>query len=130
MIKMKKEIKRFLSYVIVGGSAAIVEWVTFYIAKKFFDFNIATVIAFILATTFNYFMGLVLTFKNNEHKKSDILAVFIVSAIGLVLNILFMNLFINAFHMKLEMLAKIISTGLVFVWNYLSRRLFIYKDKV
>ena len=127
---MKKEIKRFLSYVIVGGSAAIVEWVTFYIAKKFFDFNIATVIAFILATTFNYFMGLVLTFKNNEHKKSDILAVFIVSAIGLVLNILFMNLFINAFHMKLEMLAKIISTGLVFVWNYLSRRLFIYKDKV
>lgn len=127
---MKKEIKRFLSYVIVGGSAAIVEWVTFYIAKKFFDFNIATVIAFILATTFNYFMGLVLTFKNNEHKKSDIFAVFIVSAIGLVLNILFMNLFINAFHMKLEMLAKIISTGLVFVWNYLSRRLFIYKDKV
>lgn len=126
---MKKEIKKFLSYVIVGGSAAIVEWVTFFLFNLILNYNWSTIISFILATTFNYFMGILLTFKDAEHKKSDFIAVFIVSGIGLVLNILFMNLFIKVIHLDIEMLAKILSTGLVFIWNYISRRIFIYKEK-
>ena len=129
IIKLKDEIKKFISYFIVGGCAAIVEWVTFFISNKFFNFNISTIIAFLIATTFNYYFAKAFTFKNDKHKKSDIIAVFIVSAIGLALNILFMNILIKIIHLKNEMLAKIISTGLVFIWNYVSRRIFIYKGK-
>ena len=61
---MRDEIKKFISYFFVGGMAAVVEWVSFYIFNKFLNYTISTIIAFILATTFNYFLGKILTFKN------------------------------------------------------------------
>ena len=127
---MKKEIKKFISYFFVGGMAAIVEWVTFAIFNSFTNYLISTIIAFIVATTANYFLGKVMTFKNYKKTKKDIIAVFIVSGIGLLLNILFMHIFIDLLKIKYEMLAKIASTGLVFIWNYISRRLFIYKKEI
>lgn len=125
---MTKEIKKFISYFFVGGLSAIVEWVTFYLFNLILDYNIATIISFILATTFNYFLGKVMTFKNDKQKKSDIIWVFLVSLIGLGLNIVFMNIMIKWLKIDFQMLCKVIATGLVFAWNYISRRLFIYKD--
>lgn len=127
---MKKEVKKFMSYFVVGGLAAIVEWVGFAIFNKFMVYLLATILAFCFSTTFNYFLGKSMTFKNYEKKKSDLINVFIVSAIGLGLNILFMYLIVDMFNFKYEFIAKVISTGLVFMWNYISRRLFIYKKEL
>ena len=126
---MNKLIKKFISYFFVGGIAAIVEWGTFALANHFVNYEIATIIAFIVATTANYFLGKYMTFKNNEHKKTDVIKVFIISGIGLLLNMLFMYLMIDKMHIPYQFICKIISTGLVFIWNFLSRILFVYKDK-
>ena len=126
---MIEEIKKFISYFFVGGCAAIVEWVTFYLSNLVFNYTISTIIAFILATTANYFLGKVMTFKNCKQEKKDIIGVFIVSGIGLVFNILLMRLFIEILKFKINILAKILATGIVFIWNYVSRRLFIYKEE-
>lgn len=127
---MKKEVKKFMSYFIVGGLAAIVEWIGFALFNKFLAYLLATIIAFCFSTTFNYILGKKMTFKNYEKKKSDLMNVFIVSAIGLGLNILFMYIMIDVFNFKYEFIAKVIATGLVFMWNYISRRLFIYKNEL
>ena len=127
---MQKEIKKFISYFIVGGLAAIVEWVCFAIFNKFMVYLLATILAFCFSTTFNYVLGKKMTFKNYEQKKKDLFSVFFVSAIGLGLNILFMYLLIDVIDFKYEFIAKVISTGLVFMWNYISRRLFIYKKEL
>ena len=126
---MKEQIKKFISYFFVGGMAAIVEWITFAIANVFLNYMIATVISFIIATTANYILGRILTFKDYKKKKSDVVGVFIVSGVGLLLNMLFMHILIDVIHFPIEILAKVISTGLVFLWNYISRILFIYKEK-
>jgi putative flippase GtrA len=110
--------------------AAIVEWVSFAIFNLFANYTVSTIIAFILATTANYFLGKAFTFKNYQHKKKDIISVFVVSGIGLLLNILFMFVLIELIKLKYEIIAKIISTGLVFIWNYISRRLFVYKKEL
>ena len=125
---MKEEIKKFISYFFVGGCAAIVEWVSFAISNIFLNYVYSTIIAFLLATTFNYFLGKALTFKNYEHSKKDLIGVFVVSGIGLLLNVILMKLLIEVIGLKIEILAKIISTGIVFIWNYISRRIFIYKE--
>lgn len=125
---MIKELKKFISYFFVGGMAAIVEWVSFAVFNVFSNYNTATIIAFILATAFNYYLGKCLTFKNCKQSKKDIISVFIVSGIGLIFNILLMNLFIKVLKFNYQMIAKIICTGVVFFWNYISRRLFIYKE--
>lgn len=127
---MKQEAKKFFSYFIVGGSAAIVEWICFAIFNSFMIYLLATTLSFCFSTTFNYVLGKKMTFKNFEKKKSDLAAVFTVSAIGLVLNIIFMYLLIDVFNLKYEFMAKVISTGLVFMWNYISRRIFIYKKEL
>ncbi len=126
---MIDEIKKFISYFMVGGMAAIVEWVTFAVFNSFCSYVIATIISFIIATTANYFLGKAMTFKNYKKSKTDVIAVFGVSAVGLLLNVMFMHILIEIIHFPIELLAKIISTGLVFIWNYISRRLFIYKEE-
>ena len=56
---MKKEIKKFLSYVIVGGSAAIVEWVTFFLFNLILNYNWSTIISFIFGIKFkNKILGM------------------------------------------------------------------------
>ena len=127
---MIEEIKKFISYFFVGGCAAIVEWVTFYLSNLVFNYTISTIIAFILATTANYFLGKVMTFKNYKEEKKDVIGVFIVSGIGLLFNVLLFILFIEVLHFKINILAKILATGIVFIWNYVSRRLFIYKKEL
>ena len=127
---MVKELKKFISYFFVGGMAAIVEWVTFAVSNIFLNYTISTIIAFVLATSANYILGKMLTFKNYKQSKKDVVGVFIVSGIGLVLNLIFMYILIDVIGLKYEMIAKIISTGLVFIWNYISRRIFVYKEEV
>lgn len=127
---MKDEIKKFISYFFVGGIAALVEWGTFAIFNSFSNYLIATIIAFVIATAVNYILGKLWTFKNYEKSKKDVFAVFFVSGIGLLLNMLFMYLLVDVIKLNYEMIAKIISTGLVFIWNYISRRIFIYKKEI
>ena len=127
---MIDEIKKFISYFMVGGMAAIVEWVSFAIFNSAFSYVIATILAFLCGTTANYFLGKSMTFKNYKKSKKDVYAVFTVSAVGLILNVILMRILIEVIHVPIEMIAKIISTGIVFMWNYISRRLFVYKEEV
>lgn len=122
------ELKKFMSYFIVGGISAIIEWVTFYFSDKIFHFSVATIIAFLIATFANYILGKKMTFKDYKNQKNEVFSIYLVSAIGLVLNLVFMKIFVDYMHI-LEIISKIGATGLVFFWNYFSRRLFIYNDK-
>lgn len=127
---INEELKKFISYFCVGGMAAIVEWFTFYISNLYLNYILSTTIAFLAATTANYFLGKKITFKEYKKPKRDFLLVFLVSGIGLLFNILLMYLFIEIIKMKIALLAKIICTGIVFMWNYISRRIFVYKEKI
>lgn len=131
-INVKNFTKQLLSYFYVGLTAAIVEWCSFYIFNEKLHLNIffATGLSFLFATTVNWILGRKTTFKESakskEHKQ-DAPAVFLVSGIGLGANILFMELFVNILSLY-PLLAKIISTGIVFIWNFFSRKYLIYKS--
>jgi putative flippase GtrA len=51
--------------------------------------------------------------------------VYFVSGIGLILNVLLMYFMHGMLHVP-AMQAKVISTGIVFIWNFMSRRVFIF----
>lgn len=130
------EIRQFISYFVVGGVSAFVEWVAFWLLGKLFGMAYlpATALAFIFSTSANWFLGRTFTFKNSnlrENKTKEIFQVFGVSGIGLVMNLGLMYLFVSVLGMKTDLLktaAKILATGIVFIWNYLSRKLWIYKN--
>ena len=132
----KANIKQFISYFFVGGVAAIVEWVMFFIFANVLQINyfVSTVIAFIFSTTANWILGRITTFKDNNtykvKKAKEAFLVFVVSAIGLLFNLILMYLFVTVMGFDSSLgktLSKIAATGIVFIWNFLIRKLVIYK---
>lgn len=132
----KDNIKQFISYFFVGGCAAIVEWVMFFLFDTVLGipYLIATILAFLVSTTANWLIGRATTFKENDTYKdkrgAEAVLVFGVSAMGLVFNLLLMYLFVNVMGLDTSLLktgSKIMATGIVFIWNFLVRKLVIYK---
>ncbi len=131
------EIKQFISYFFVGGASALVEWISFFLLGRFLNMPYlpATALAFVISTTTNWFLGRTFTFKNSKlgkKKGKEFVQVFGVSAIGLLGNLLLMYIFVDLIGMKTELLktiAKIVATGIIFIWNYLARKLWIYRQK-
>jgi len=109
-----------------------VEWGIFWISNTPLGWNIfiSTVIAFVVATFVNWILGRLTLFKKVAKKKKigiDAAAVYLVSGIGLGLNLVLMALFVNVLGI-FPLLSKILSTGIVFSWNFLSRKYFIYRE--
>ena len=132
----KDNIKQFISYFFVGGVAAIVEWVMFFVFANVLNVHyfVSTVIAFIFSTTANWILGRITTFKDNtsykDKKAKEAVLIFAVSAIGLVFNLILMYLFVTVFGFNGKIgstCSKIAATGIVFIWNFLIRKMVIYK---
>ncbi len=125
----KKFIQDFSLYLIVGGVATITEWVLFYILNSNLNLHyiIATTIAYILSTLVNLVAGRILVFKDTKISlTNEVLAIYMVSILGLLMNILIMWFLVSIFSFK-EMLSKVFATGIVFAWNFIIRKLIIYK---
>jgi putative flippase GtrA len=124
----KKNIVDFLLYVVVGACATLAEWLIFCLLDKCaLHYALATVIAYILSTFVNWLVGRLLVFK--ERKQSilkEILSIYLASIIGLLLNLLIMWVTVDLLSVP-NMIAKILATGLVFFYNFIIRKLCIYK---
>lgn len=130
-MNIKALFRQFISYFFVGGTAALVEWLSFSACFYLLGIGhmVSTVIAFIIATFVNWILGRRFTFKDDAGQTSvikDLVKVYLASLIGLFLNLGFMYLFVDVLSMH-PMLSKILATGLVFIWNFAVRRFVIYK---
>lgn len=126
----KKGVKDLLLYMIVGGIATVAEWVAFYLVNDIchWHYMLATVVAYVFSTFVNWLAGRIIMFKNtNKSILFEIISIYMASIIGLLLNLLIMWFAVDICNVQ-EMLSKIIATGCVFIWNYLIRKLFIYKN--
>lgn len=126
----KSAIKDFLLYVIVGGVATISEWAMFFVLGKVsMHYAVATAIAYILSTFVNWLAGRILVFKeSNQPFIKEILSVYLASIVGLLFNLLIMWVAVEFLDIN-EMFSKIAATAIVFIYNFLVRKLLIYKQK-
>lgn len=124
----KSNIKDFLLYLIVGGIATFTEWIIFFVLDKVsFHYTLATIIAYILSTFVNWLAGRILVFKQNQQPIfKEILEIYIASIVGLLMNLVIMWVAVDFLDFN-EMLSKIVSTAIVFFYNFLVRKLLIYK---
>ena len=128
---------QIVSYFCVGGCAAIVEWLVFAVLTNILKINYltATIMAFIISTAVNWALGRILTFRNSSAYNGKALLegilIYAVSGVGLGFNLGLMYCFVTLLKMNTsikKVLAKIIATGIVFLWNYFSRKLVIYRN--
>lgn len=126
---MKENIRQLIIYLFVGGCATIVEWSVFYVLRHpiHMHYMLATAIAFILSTFANWIVGKWLLFQQKQNKIwKELIKIYATSAAGLLMNLLIMWIAIDLIGIQ-DMIAKIIATGIVFFWNFLVRKLLIYK---
>lgn len=118
-------------YFFVGLGATIVEWTCFYIFYSLVEvhYQIATIFAIVISTFSNWALGRIFLFRNE--KKTNLMGeigkIYFVSIIGLLFNILLMWFFVEKIMLN-EMVSKVLATCVVFIYNYLIRKLYIYKS--
>ena len=126
-------------YLFVGGTAALFEWGLFYVFIHYLLNGLgwgvtamtmtATAMAFCLSTLFHYFLGNILVFDSGSRYKrgKELSLVFLVSVMGLVFNLLLMYVFVTLLSWE-PMLSKVLTSCIVVVWNYLSRKKWIFRS--
>ena len=120
---------KIVRYFFVGGISAIIDISLFTIFAGYFKFPwfIVSVITFIIATLVNYFLSIRFVFESGSRYKKhhEILGVFIVSTLALLLNQMFLFIFIEKLNVNL-VIAKCITTSILFLWNYYGRKKIIF----
>ena len=141
-----------IRFVIIGGLATVIDMffmgVTLYIFQpanypSFFNVFygatispstistiVGTAVGFLIGLVFNYIFSIIFVFGNKGNSKSTkgFLLFAFLSAIGLGLHMLGMFLGFNLLGIN-EWIVKIVMTLIVLVYNYITRKIFVFKDK-
>ena len=133
-IKLKKQTEKLFvqifKFIIVGGVATIIDFASIFVFKEYLHIPvlIANTLAFCIATVYNYIASIrwVFTVDESKNKKKTFVTFVVFSAIGLVLNDLIMWLTMELFNMY-YILAKIVATCFVMVFNFITRKLLLEK---
>jgi putative flippase GtrA len=121
---------QFACYLVVGGSAFLVELVSFVLLLQAGAATIpASVASFLVATVANYLLSNAIAFQSGGIARGqEALRFAVVALVGLGLNTGFVWLLLALGEPPL--VAKIAAVAPVLAWNFLGRRLFVFSATV
>ena len=140
---MKKLVEQIMNFGVVGGLSFAIDYgiycglcVLFHIPVL-----IANFFGFTISVIFNYVMSMKFVFERKEDmdRRAEFIIFVILSLIGLGLNQGLVWLFVEYVHENvpvisealsydlLKMIGKILATGIVMVYNFISRKMFLEK---
>lgn len=131
--KTDNTIVQLLRYTFVGGLAFIIDFGMLALLTELFHiyYLVSAAIAFIFGLFTNYILSIQWVF--NIHSKKNIcteLIIFtIIGIIGLGLNEIIMWLFTDYLNLTYYLISKIISTGIVYLWNFFARKYLLFSKK-
>lgn len=132
---IKDLIFEFLKYVLVGGSAFVIDFVTMWICNEFIFhgnlLHLSVFIGYMVGLVYNFLLSCKYVYKDGfkkiQGKEAVSFIIFtIIGLIGLMLTEGFMHLFAIIIGIN-YLISKIITGGLVMFWNYIARKVIIFK---
>ena len=124
-----KLFKQLFRFGVVGGLAFLIDAGLLYILTEFCHiyYLISSVISFIVSLAFNYVLSIIWVFDvKKKQTYKEVLLFTILSVVGLGINQLVMFLGVDLLNIY-YMLCKIISTIIVMIYNFITRKIFIEK---
>lgn len=140
--KMQKLIKQILKFGVVGGISAILDFAIYTVLIKLFGVHylVAGFFGFTISLIFNYIASMAFVFERKEdaNKKKEFMVFTILSLIGLALTELIIWMIVEGYrflpeiHFELmnqwiEIFGKVVATGIVMIYNFITRKIFIEK---
>jgi len=120
---------KILIYLFIGGTAALIEWGLFYLFDVHWHWNylLSTSFAFFCSTICHYIMTNIWVFESGARyeRVKEVSLVLVVSTVGLLFNLTLMFLFVGFLQWP-AMLSKVLASCIVVVWNYISRKKWVY----
>jgi len=128
---MKKEdVRQFFKFALVGVVNTLINLVVLYVLTDFFKIYYLTsaILAFLVAVTNSFFLNKIWTFKENIRDKAvkKYSKFFVVSLIALLVNLTFLYIFTDVFHVY-YLLSQIIAIGISLWVNFLGNKLWTFK---
>ena len=121
---------QFLRYCFVGGVATIVDWGVLYIAEKMgLHYLLAAVAGFVFGLACNYALSKFMVFNGETavvDAKKEFLGYAVIGIIGLGITLVLMFVMTDLLGLYF-MISKVIATVLVLIWNFMARKLLLYK---
>ena len=125
---MKKLIEQFMKFSVVGVAAFVIDYGLLALLTEAFGINylISATISFIASVIFNYMASMRFVFRHKKgmSRQREFIIFVILSAIGLGLNNLVLWSCVEFLGIH-YLIAKIIATIIVSVWNFFSRKKFL-----
>lgn len=120
-------------YLWVGGISFVIDYISLFIFTEYLHINylISAAIAFILGLTTNYLLSTIWVFNNSrlKNKLTEFIIFSIIGIIGLGLNEIIIYIcseLLNLYYM----MSKLISTAVVFFWNFLGRKYILFTNYI
>lgn len=134
---------QFFRYLFVGGLAFVVDYGTLALLVEAFGMNdkVAAAVAFILGLAVNYILSTLWIFKNSKinNRLAEFAAFALIGVIGLGINVAIIAFFDDVIAPsqplkfipkdKYYLIGKLVSTVVVFIWNFAARKFIIFNKK-
>lgn len=143
--KRKKLIEQIIKFAFVGGTSFVIDFIITLIVSAIFrkfGFDVAaaatigSIFGFCISLIYNYIMSMKFVFarKDDMNRGTEFLIFLVLSLIGLGINAGIMNVGVKLVMSVIEIDAnlvtagvKIFATGVVMVYNFISRKLTLEK---
>ena len=131
---------QFFRYLFVGGFAFLVDfavsWLLFHFAfgeKKELGW-VANSLSFVAGLAVNYLISTFWIFKNSKVKNKlvEFLSFAAIGVVGLIITIAITKLFelwLGDTTSLFQIIAKLVSTAVSFLWNFFARKILLYTKK-
>ena len=128
-MKIKKELlNQIFKFIIVGGIATLIDWIIYYILNSVFNINplISNIFSFSISLIYNYIASVkwVFNVSKKKNKKRIFMEFIILSVVGLLISEFLIWLLVDKLMIN-SMISKIISTAIVMVFNFVTRKMFL-----
>ncbi len=123
---------QFFRYIFVGGIATLIDFGLLYLFTEYAKifYLVSTILSFTVSVIVHNYLSMNWVFKGRASGKKlfEFAAFTVIALIGLGLNVLLMWIFTEHFRFY-YLLSKVFATILVFLWNFIARKWFVFQTR-